>query len=192
LLGEVRKGTALVYGYSAVLDTAAHLHGIASPQWAHAAAVVDALLSRIAAELPPDSVLLVTADHGGLDVPRDGRVDVGTDRRLAEGLRVVAGEPRVRYLHVLDGAEADVRATWSGVLGPRAEVLTREEAIASGLFGPVRPEHLLRIGDLVVVCRGEAVVLATDREPPEIANLVGFHGATTAAETAIPLISLRN
>jgi predicted AlkP superfamily pyrophosphatase or phosphodiesterase len=191
LLREVRNGTALVYGYTAVLDTAAHLHGIGSAEWAQAAAEVDALLSRVAADLPPEAVLLVTADHGALDVPADGRVDVGTDPRLAEGLRVVAGEPRVRYLHVLDGAEADVRATWSGVLGAGADVLTREEVVARGMFGPVRPQHLLRIGDLVVVCHGDTVVLATDREPPQVAKLVGFHGATTPVETSIPLISLR-
>jgi Type I phosphodiesterase / nucleotide pyrophosphatase len=192
LLREVRNGTSLVYGYTSVLDTAAHLHGIASPEWAQAAAEVDALLRRVADELPPETVLLVTADHGGLDVPQGGRVDVGTDPRLAEGLRVVAGEPRVRYLHVVDGAEADVQATWQGVLGAGAEVLSREQAVASGLFGPVRPEHLLRIGDLVVLSRGETVVLATDREPPELAKLIGFHGATTPVETGIPLISLRS
>jgi hypothetical protein len=59
------------------------------------------------------------------------------------------------------------------------------------MFGAVRPDHLARIGDVVVVCTGAIAVLATDREPPELSNLIGFHGSTTPAETAIPLISVR-
>ena len=55
----------------------------------------------------------MTADHGGLNVPADARVDLDTDPRLGEGIRVVAGEPRVRYLHTEAGAAADVRATWT-------------------------------------------------------------------------------
>ena len=38
---------------------------------------------------------------------------------------------------------------------------TREEAVAGGWFGPVPPEHLGRIGDVVVVCHGTYAVLAT-------------------------------
>jgi hypothetical protein len=191
LLREVRNATPFVYGYTAALDTAAHRYGIASTQWEQAAAEVDALLSGVLDGLPADTALLVTADHGGLDASAEDRIDLGTDPRLAAGLRVVAGEPRVRYLHVVDGAQADVLATWQAVLGDRAEVLTRDEAVAGGVFGPVRAEHEARIGDLVVICAGSTVVLATDREPPEVAALIGFHGSTTAAETAIPLISVR-
>jgi hypothetical protein len=104
-------------------------------------------------------------------------------------VRVVAGEPRVRYLHTEPGAAADVQATWTGVLDGRVRVYSREQAVATGMFGPVNPAHLARIGDVVVVCTGDTAVLATGHEPPETARLVGFHGAATAAEMAIPLIA---
>ncbi|HVU91415.1 MAG TPA: alkaline phosphatase family protein, partial [Jatrophihabitans sp.] len=191
LVAELLAGPGLVYGYTPALDTAAHAFGIASPQWAAAAAKVDALLARVAEALPADAALLVTADHGGLDVGPAGRVDVAAEPRLAEAVRVVAGEPRVRYLHVRDGAAADVRATWQGVLGADAAVLLREEAIAAGWFGPVADGHRARIGDVIAVCRGDCAVFATDREPPEVAKLVGLHGADTWAETAIPLLTVR-
>ena len=185
---ELRAAPGLVYGYTADLDTAAHVFGIGSPQWHEAAAHVDALLTRLVETLPPNAALLVTADHGGLNVPPDARVDLDTDPRLGEGVRVVAGEPRVRYLHTEPGAAADVQATWTEVLDGRAEVYSREQAVATGMFGPVDPTHLPRIGDVVVVCTGDAAVLATAHEPPETARLIGFHGAATAAEMAIPLI----
>jgi Type I phosphodiesterase / nucleotide pyrophosphatase len=188
VIDELRAAPGLVYGYTADLDTAAHVFGIGSPHWHEAAARVDALLTRLVEALPTNAALLVTADHGGLNVPPQARVDLDTDPRLSAGIRVVAGEPRVRYLHTEPGAAADVQATWSGLLGGRAEVYRREQAVATGMFGPVDPRHLARIGDVVVICTGDAAVLATKREPPEAARLIGFHGGATAAEMAIPLI----
>lgn len=97
----------------------------------------------------------------------------------------------MRYLHTQPGALGDVLATWRELLDGRADVRTRDEAVASGVFGPVDPRHLDRIGDVVVTCTGDTAVLATAHEPPETARLIGFHGATTAAEMDIPLIVLR-
>ena len=188
VVDELRAAPGLVYGYAADLDTAAHVFGIGSPRWHEAAASVNALLTRLVETLPGNAALLVTADHGGLNVPADARVDLDIDPRLSEGIRVVAGEPRVRYLHTEAGAASDVRATWSEVVDGWAQVYSREQAVATGMFGPVNPAHLARIGDVVVVCTGDAAVLATGHEPPETARLIGFHGAATAAEMAIPLI----
>ncbi len=185
---ELCAAPGLVYGYTADLDTAAHAFGIGSAPWHEAAARVDSLLTRLVEALPPSAVLLVTADHGGLNVPEDARVDLDADPRLSAGVRVVAGEPRVRYLHTEPGAAADVRAAWGDVLAGRAEVYSREQAVASGMFGPVNPAYLPRIGDVVVVCTGATAVLATAHEPPETARLIGFHGGATAAEMGIPLI----
>ena len=189
---ELAAAPGLVYAYTVDLDTAAHVFGIGSPRWHEAAAHVDALLTRLVETLPPNAVLLVTADHGGLNVPPEARVDLDTDPRLAQGVRVVAGEPRVRYLHTQPGAAADVQATWSEVLDGWAQVYTREQAVGTGMFGPVNPIHLARIGDVVVVCTGDAAVLATGHEPPETARLIGFHGAASPAEMAIPLIVVKS
>ncbi|MGZ4583139.1 MAG: alkaline phosphatase family protein [Mycobacterium sp.] len=189
---ELHAAPGLVYGYTAALDTAAHAFGVGSSQWHEAAAVVDGLLTRLVETLPPNAALLVTADHGGFNVPPDARVDLDTDPRLAAGVRVVAGEPRVRYLHTEPGAAADVQAAWSEVLNGRAHVYSREQSVATGMFGPVNPAHLARIGDVVAVCTGDAAILATGHEPPETARLIGFHGAATPAEMAIPLIAFES
>lgn len=181
----------LVYGYTAALDHAAHVSGIGSEHWHAAAAKVDALLCRLLQALPDDAALLVTADHGGLNVPEQARVDLDAEPALSAGIRVVAGEPRVRYLHTEPGATADVLAAWTERLAGRATVQSRAQAVASGVFGPVRGEHLARIGDVVVTCGGDTAILATAHEPPQTAALVGFHGGLTPAEMAIPLIVLR-
>ncbi|PZF91235.1 alkaline phosphatase family protein [Micromonospora deserti] len=184
-------GPTLVSGYHPDLDRHGHLTGVDSVPWRHAAAEVDRLLARLVDGLPPDAALLATADHGQLDVPAGHRFDLDTDPRLRAGVEVVAGEPRVRYLHVTPGARDDVLATWSAVLGDAARVRTREEVVASGWFGPVPAEHLDRIGDVVVVCNATYAVLATRSEPPMASRLVAYHGSDTAAEMTIPFLVLR-
>ncbi|MER6595504.1 alkaline phosphatase family protein, partial [Micromonospora purpureochromogenes] len=184
-------GPTLVSGYHPDLDRHGHLTGVDSAPWRIAAAEVDALLARLVDGLPPDAALLVTADHGQLDVPAAHRFDLDTDSRLRAGVRVVAGEPRVRYLHVEPGAVDDVVAAWSAVLGPAARVETRAEAVATGRFGPVPEEHLRRVGDVVVTCHGTYAVLASRSEPPAVSRLVAYHGADTAAELTIPLLVVR-
>lgn len=184
-------GPALVYGYHPDLDKAGHRHGVDSAAWRLAAADVDRLLDRLVAGLPPDGALLVTADHGQLDIPTDRRFDVATDERLAAGLRLVGGEPRVRYLYPLPGARDDVLAAWRGVLGPAAQVLETDEAVAAGWFGPLAAAHRPRLGDVVVACQQDVAVLAGGREPASLARLVAFHGSFTAVEMAVPLLVAR-
>ncbi|AGZ40270.1 alkaline phosphatase family protein [Actinoplanes friuliensis] len=181
----------LVYGYHPDLDHHGHASGVDSEPWRAAAAEVGELVSRLVDGLPPNAALLVTADHGQLNVPLEGRIDLSADPRLAAGLTAVAGEPRVRYLYVEDGALDDVVAAWREVLGDAAWVLTREEAIASGLYGPVPPAHLSRLGDVVVICQGRTVVLAGGWEPPAVGQLIAYHGSVTAAEMTIPLLVAR-
>ncbi|WP_433794207.1 alkaline phosphatase family protein [Actinoplanes sp. CA-252034] len=190
MLAALRSGPGLVYGYHPDLDKAGHEYGVASSAWQDAARGVDAILDRLVHELPPTAALLVIADHGQLNVPATDRYDLSTGP-LAAGLAGVSGEPRARYLHVLDGALDDVQATWQGVLGADARVMRRDEAIAEGWYGPVAPAHKDRIGDLVVLCLNRAVVVASAWEPPMAGQLVAYHGSVTAAEMTVPLLIVR-
>ena len=183
-------GPALVYGYHPDLDRSGHDHGVDSDDWRAAARGVDALLDRLVAGLPEDASLLVTADHGQLNVP-DRPFDIGIDADLALGVAAVAGEPRVRYLYPLPGAGDDVLTAYRAVLGDAAWVMTRDEAIDGGWFGPVPLEHADRIGEIVVICLDRAVVLASGWEPPVVGNLVAYHGSITAAEMIVPLLIAR-
>jgi hypothetical protein len=184
-------GPTLVYGYHPDLDRHGHLSGVDSALWRTAVGHVDRLLTRLVDGLPAGVALLVTADHGQLNVPADKRFDLDSDPRLRAGVRVVAGEPRVRYLHVEPGAVGDVVAAWRAVLGEAAWVATREQAVAAGWFGPVPEDHLQRIGDVVVACHGSYAVLATKTDNPLEARLIAYHGSYTAAEMAIPLLVVR-
>nr|WP_239082242.1 nucleotide pyrophosphatase/phosphodiesterase family protein [Actinoplanes teichomyceticus] len=193
MLAALREadGPALVYGYHPDLDHFGHEDGVGSPTWRDAARGVDRMLDRLVHGLPPRSALLVVADHGQLNVPWDGRRDMAEIPELREGVVGVTGEPRVRYLYAAHGALGDVLANWRGVFGAEASVVTREEATETGWFGPVPAGHAGRIGDVVVICWGRAVSVASGWEPPNVGRLVAYHGSATAAEMTVPLLIAR-
>jgi hypothetical protein len=76
---------------------------------------------------------------------------------------------------------------WSGLLGDRAVVLTREAAIQRGWFGPVSASVLPRLGDVVVACRDDWGIFSSVDFAYEL-TLVGLHGSLTSAEMRIPLM----
>lgn len=181
-------GPSLTYLYVAELDQAAHARGWESPRWTAELETLDALVARFAAILGPRHGLLVTADHGIVDIPESGHVLFDTAPELLEGVDEVAGEPRL--LHLYAGAGADeVAARWRGVEGGRAWVATRDEAIAAGWFGPVvAPEVAPRIGDVLVAAR-KRIAYYDSRDPQRTGrNMIGQHGSLTAEETRVPLL----
>ncbi|WP_305786307.1 alkaline phosphatase family protein [Symbioplanes lichenis] len=176
----------LVYGYHPDLDHHGHGTGVGSPEWVSAAAALEELVSRLISGLPPRSALLITADHGQVNIPFTARPDISDIS--PPGLVGVAGEPRVRYLHTAPGAASRVAAAFRSALGSSVRVLLRDEAVYSGLFGSVPAAHAGRIGDVVVLCVDDIVLTARDWEPPSVGKLVAYHGSVTAAEMTVPLL----
>jgi hypothetical protein len=188
--GRATSPRALVYGYHAELDLTGHVRGVDSPSWRYQLALIDRIVELVVAGLPDDAALLVTADHGMLDVPPDARVDLDAERDFTQGMRLLAGEPRARYVHAEPGAADDVLARWRELLGDRAWVVDRAEAIDTGIFGPVDEALIERIGDVVALARGRWAITATQREPVP-SRLLAHHGSLTATELAIPLLLAR-
>lgn len=185
----IREGrSALVYVYDSQIDFIGHGYGCGSDRWRDELQAADRLAARIRGALPSDAVLLVTADHGMVDVAPVRRVDIDLDPRLSAGLRLVGGESRFRHLYCVDGAADDVAAAYRARLGTDALVLTRQEAVDRGWFGPVEDRVSPRIGDVVVAALGEVALVASRRFPQE-AMLLGMHGSLTADEMAIPLLT---
>jgi Type I phosphodiesterase / nucleotide pyrophosphatase len=183
----------LVCAYHGDLDGCGHSYGVDSQAWANQLAHVDRLAEQIAAGLPYGTAMYVTADHGMVNVGPDDRIDLDTeDSPLRAGVTLVGGEPRFRHVYTQPGAAEDVLATWREVLGDRAWVLPREEAIKEGWFGPldtpVSDTVAARIGDVVAACTNTWALVATKAEPLE-SSLVGMHGSLTSAEQLVPMLA---
>ena len=185
-----RPGRSLVYVYWGEVDKVGHVHGAASWEWGEEVGAVDLAVRRLARRMPPDCLLLVTADHGMVDVPGDARLDLAADAELADGVLLTGGEPRAPMLYCVPGASEDVLATWRGRLGEAVEVLSRDEAVAGGWFGPVSPRVLPRIGDVVAAARDAVSVHDSRCQRPELKTLVGMHGALTPEERRVPLLAV--
>ncbi|MBP2476657.1 hypothetical protein JOF53_005529 [Crossiella equi] len=176
----------LCYAYHAELDLLGHVYGPGSTAWRFQLRQVDRLAATIADRLPGGGLLAVTADHGMVHVPEEDRIDYDRTPALQAGVRMLGGEPRVRHLYT-DSPE--VLQTWRELLGDRAWVLPRDEAIAAGWFGPsVAPHARARIGDVVAAMRGTTTVVRTQQEAL-MAGLLGQHGSLTEAEQLIPLLT---
>jgi hypothetical protein len=190
---QTRAGdSALVYVYDSDLDHTGHQSGCRSAAWRHQLVMVDRFAEELYDALPDDAVLIVTGDHGMVDVPPEHRVDVGDHPALCDGVSLIAGEARFRHVYTRDGDHsnaADVRATWAQVLGPdHAMVVTREEAVDLGWFGAVENRVLDRIGDVVANVHGRCAVEHRGVFPVET-KLVGLHGAISADEMLVPLLT---
>jgi len=178
----------VVYLYVSELDMAGHELGWESERWRELLEELDAQLAAAAVRLNRRTGLLVTADHGMLDVPAHRQLVVDEHAALTEGLRLVAGEPRFLHLYADGDAAADALAErWREGVGDRAWVRTREQAIAEGWFGPVDPEVLRRIGDVLVAARARIAFYTADAKPRSRA-MVGQHGSLTDEETRVPLL----
>jgi hypothetical protein len=177
---------SFVWLYHSDLDAIGHVYGVNSEGWRVQLSLIDAFVRAVAARLPAEARLVVTADHGMVDVPPAAMVDLDEQPELAEGVRLLAGEPRARYVYARDGHAERVLSTWQSVLGDRMWVRSRAQAIEAGLLGPIVVDRLrARIGDVVALARVPMGVVQRSVDPG-IARLIGQHGSVTSAEQLVP------
>lgn len=174
------------YMYWGELDSAGHERGWQSHEWLAALEDADRELARLARSCPPDTVLVITADHGMVDVTGAPCWDIAEERELDRGVTFVAGEPRA--LHLYSEEPEAVAARWAEVLGDHAVIGTRQEVAEAGLCGEILPAVEERIGDVVVAMTGRSTVVDSRIQSAASLGLVGVHGSLTAEELLIPLL----
>ena len=181
----------LVYLYWGDVDKVGHHAGWRSPEWGDALSEIDRGLAALARRLPAGAALLVTADHGQVDVDPAAIVDVAANPALAAGVDLVAGEPRAAHVHLADGTPDAVLAAaarWRAELGDSALVATRDEAVDAGWFGDVSDHIRPILGDLVVAALGSGGVGDSRTQTPASLALRGMHGSLTPGEMLVPLV----
>lgn len=184
-------GSQLVYLYWGEVDKVGHVHGCESWQWGEELSQADAWIGRLVDQLGQDTLVVVTADHGMVDVAMHHRVDVAHEPDLAVGVRHVGGEPRAVHLYCEPDAADDVLAAWRERLGARMDLRTRAEAVAAGWFGPVSARVLPRIGDVVGSANESFAVVDSRTARPEGLRLIGLHGARSVQEQEVPVMITR-
>lgn len=193
----MREGRAtLAYLYWADLDAVGHLRGWKTPEWDQELSNIDHQLTRLVQDLPADTLVIVTADHGMIDVPRgpsrvyggQARIDLSAHPTLVRDVDMVAGENR--FLHLYTKNPEDVADRWRAFFEDRAVVFTKSEALTQGIYGPVRADVSPVLGDVSVAVLGDLSVGDKRVISESMFYLPGLHGSLTEWERAVPILSL--
>jgi predicted AlkP superfamily pyrophosphatase or phosphodiesterase len=182
-----------IYLYWSDVDTLSHRFGPQDERVQLEIESFSALLARLFERLnllrSPDTLFVLTADHGLIRTPHEANLELRNHPGLLRLLSMTpSGENRLPFLFVRAGqAEAVaeyVESAWPG----RFKLYPRELALRSGMFGPGKQYARLadRVGDWVVVPQGSSYWWFAERE-----NLMqGRHGGFSPDEMLIPLLAV--
>ena len=136
-------------------------------------------------QLPPGSVLVVTADHGQVDV---GPRIVDPDPDLLAMVVQQSGEGRFRWWHAASGAAAELLAGSIERYRDVAWIVSREQTIDEGWFGSAVSRPMAgRLGDVALAAH-EPVSFHDPADTGPF-QLVCRHGSLTSAEMLVPLLA---
>ena len=180
-----RAGEPFIYAYYEGLDKVSHEYGLDATydeelRW------IDHLVATMLERLPAGTVLVVTADHGQVEVPQADVLELPGD--LQSHVSSQSGEGRFRWLHARGGRSGALLDAARSLMGELAWVRSREEAIAEGWYGPVVTDAAAgRLGDVLLAAKGTYAFFDPNDTGPYI--LVGRHGSLTEDEMLVPLLA---
>lgn len=191
MVAKVRQaldsGDPFVYCYYEGVDSVAHEYGF-SEFYLEELKFLDYLVGTLIEILPIGASLVLTADHGQVEVLDEPIV---IDPQLEKRTVFKSGEGRFRWLHLHADARNDALKIAEEMYGEIAWILSREEALDSGLFGPdwaSFKSNAKRFGDLALISKTDVAFYdATDGGPMK---LICRHGSLTDEEAIVPLIGI--
>ena len=180
---QLKSGERFVYAYYDGIDKIAHERGFGDFYDAELTSV-DAIVGQILVKMPSTAALVVTADHGQVEV---GNRVVRPSSALLSMVRAQSGEGRFRWLHARAGCRNDLLRAAQHDHGGQAWVVSREQTIDEGWFGPIVSAPVAaRFGDVALVAREPVTFFdPADSGPFE---LICRHGSLTSAEMYVPLL----
>lgn len=176
----------LVYLYVPELDQAAHSFGFKSIQWVQKLEDLESSLKAFLRNMSKSIGLLLTADHGIIDVPIEKHIYL--DEISIPELEFVGGDPRVLFLYFLSQPTVADRSRIQEFLGKRAYVATRDEVIEANWFGETQDFAVARMPEIFLISIGETALYHRDFAKPNSLKMIGQHGSVSHEELAVPLL----
>lgn len=182
----VKAGEPFVYAYYDGIDKVAHEYGL-GVHYDGELTAIDWMVEYLVEELPAGTALVVTADHGQVDV--SDRV-LRPHPAMMSHVDFQSGEGRFRWYHAFSGSAAALLDAATEHHSDVAWVVSRERVLDEAWFGPKMADAVVdRLGDVAVVARDD---IAFD-DPADTGpyDLIGRHGSITSAEMLVPLLAIR-
>ncbi|MBO4697138.1 MAG: alkaline phosphatase family protein [Lachnospiraceae bacterium] len=176
-----KPGKKYVYAYWNQPDGLLHRNGCGSGEVHENMKELEAEVAKLAADIP-DSLIIVTADHGHID---NEQVMIRDYPQLTECLEHLPSlEPRVLNLFVKPGKEDFFISEFNRLFGDRFELLPTEEVIARNLLGTGKHHPMFRsmLGNYIAIATGDLSIMTVEEA------FVSMHGSLTEDEMLIPLI----
>jgi hypothetical protein len=179
----LRRRAPFVYAYYDGIDAIAHMTGLGAYYDAEVHAT-DRLISDIVDRLPKGSALVVSADHGQVEVTAP---PLRIDAEVMADVEAISGEGRFRWLHARPGAFERLATKAADRFGEVCWVRTLDELVDTGVFGGPLPDAFRRrLGDVALMARTAVTIF--DPADPADAHLIGRHGSLTRDELFVPLL----
>lgn len=182
-----------IYAYWPYFDTLGHLKGLGDEHTMRHLQEIDSKLGALFERLEGQGIsVVVTADHGMIDVAGDSRVVLGDHETLKSSLVMpLSGEARGPYCYVRPSRVDAFEHYVESELSQYCDLVKSGDMVDSGLFGLGEANAKLydRIGDYTLVMKDSYVMLDA-LEGESITNMKGFHGGLSRAEVAVPLIHM--
>ncbi len=180
----LKEGKKFLYLYYDGIDKVAHEYGFGE-YYDQELSFVDALVESILNCLPGDTTLVVTADHGQVEVKKP-LLKLPTS--IADKVTLLSGEGRFRWLHAAEGTAEEVKRISLESFGDVAVVATLDELVDAGLFGgQLSAEYRSRLGDVAVIPT-EPLAFFDPYDTGDL-KLIARHGGMTSAELFVPLLT---
>ena len=177
-------GEHFIYAYLNDPDHHLHHHGCNAKCVKELLVTIDKALENLQKSCP-DTIFILTADHGFIDVESLCLEDFP---KLEDTLiRKPSIEPRVLNLFVKHGHEQQFLKQWKEAMGDSYILYTKAQVLEQQLFGPGPYHHLLEdmLGDyLAVAC----TPLTLFPNPSYLKFMKATHGGMTSDELTVPLI----
>jgi hypothetical protein len=180
-----------VYAYWPEFDGMAHSYGISSKQVGHHFAELDEAFGKFVQSLQgTESKIIVTADHGFVDIPANGVIQMEDHPELADTLVLpLCGEKRFSFCYVHPEKSERFQQYVESELSHVAELYRSSDLIEQGWYGlgDPHPELASRVGHYTLVMQpGYKIRDRVLGEKPK--RHIGVHGGVSPEEMVVPLV----
>ena len=174
--------TRFIYTYWDAFDDLMHLNGVSCDIVGDTLREIDGQIEKMAQDLPDDVGLLVIADHGMTDIECH---DLRNDHDLVECFaKAPSLEPRACMFHLKNGTATLFMKRFREKFEDAFELMTKQEILESGLFGPIEPPERVKgmLGDVIAIATTPLSLFYSDKK------MKGHHAGGTKEELMIPVV----
>lgn len=197
---EKTSGNAYFFVHLDSLDTISHEYGPQSHEYQAELSTITyliqkELIEKVNSETAKETLILITSDHGAVDVNPEETIYIKLDLKNTLNLEVEdtkkpvspIGSPRDIFLHIKKEKLNWTKEILKQKIGEKAEIIDTEEADKKGLFGlkESSQEFLERTGNLLIIPKEKQTVWFETKNKSRI-SFLGQHGGLNSEEMLVP------